>query len=542
MSISIRGYAARIRDAAFGALLGAQALHADALPAGGLALSGAGAGGWGNPMTGQGGRDDPARGATFGYQIPLPEPLRDNLYHFEAMTGIVVDRPAKDLIRRGIDLKGFEGFDIQALTSKLDDLRMLPQIGRAYKWCRKDGGSALVMIIDDGRPAWMPVDRANLRRVHALQVLERRQISIAAWNHDPTSEGYSEPLMYYIHATGPRSAMNLIHRDRVHRFVNGDLPHRSMQQFSGWGISVIDRIWNPLRAKGAALAALSTILSSYAVDVVKIKGYADAIKMGKRKDLQDRADLMRATLGNLSKIFIDADGEDFSPLVRSASGLAEIVEMLIDEVQASSSIPKSILRGISPGGLGDGENAGEVRGYYDFISGEQQEHLIPAATRIIDLVASSQIGPLQGRAPSHWWVEPRPLWQPTDVEIATIRGLNASARAQDLASTVITIEQALTDPTLQAFYDLDGDDDLEDDLGETRPFPEGHTPMNTREAANHFGVNPGTIRTMISSGKLNAYQLNGRYVLSLQELMAAARKVTAAPGPAANAEEPRAAA
>lgn len=492
-----------------------------------------GGGGWVNWATGQGimGRD-PATSATFGFQMQLPEMLRDNLYYFEPLTGIVVDRPAKDLVRRGVEFKGFEGYDLEALESKLDDLQWLKNISRAYKWARKDGGAAMILIVDDGREAWQPIDYKNLRRVHALQVLERRQISVAKWNYDPTTEGYNEPLLYYVHAAGARNSLALVHRDRVIRFVNGDLPYRATQMFQGWGVSVIDRIWGPLRAKGAALAAISTILTSYAVDVVKIAGYSEAVKLGNRDVLQLRADQMRATLGNLGKIFMDI-GEEFVPLVRSAAGLADIIELLIDEAQAGTNIPKSILRGISPGGLGDGENAGEIRGYYDWINGEQDEHLIPAGTRIVDLTARSLIGPLQGRAPAHWRIVPKPLWQPTDSELATIRLTNAQARASDWMSGNMSREEFRSDPTYKPHYDLEDDGDAEemDELeGEaTRPFPTGHTPMTTREAASEFGVGPGTIRSMIRSGKIGAYKLGGRYVVSLQEVMAAAKRIQALP-------------
>ena len=93
-----------------------------------------GGGGWVNWATGQGimGRD-PATSATFGFQMQLPDMLRDNLYYFEPLTGIVVDRPAKDLVRRGVEFKGFEGYDLEALESKLDDLQWLKNISRAYR-------------------------------------------------------------------------------------------------------------------------------------------------------------------------------------------------------------------------------------------------------------------------------------------------------------------------------------------------------------------------------------------------------------------------
>lgn len=504
--------------------------------------AGPGAGGWVNPYTGLGTGRDPAMATTYGMQMPLSEVIRDNLYEYESMTGIVVDRPAKDLVRRGLEFKGFEGFDLIRLKSKHDDLQTDKKISRAYKWSRKDGGSAIFVIVNDGRPNVMPIDFQRLTNVHALHVLTRREISVAQWNWDPTTIGFGEPLFYYIHTPGIRSSANLIHRDRIIRFVNGDLPHQAMMRRGGWGVSVIDRIWNPLRAKGAALGAISTILSSYAVDVVKIKGLADAMKLGDKKQLQDRADLMRYTLGNLSKIFIDAEGEDFTPVVRSAGGLAEIVELLIDECQAATSMPKSLLRGISPGGLGDGENAGEIRGYYDFIGGEQIEYYVPAATRITDLVLRSRFGPSNGEAPDHWYLEPKPLWTPTDNEVASIRSQNAAARNADFMAGLLSRDEARSDPTFVACYELE--EDSETDSVDDTLFPDGETPLSTAEAAALFGKKPGSIRTMIQSGAIGYYKFNGRYVVSQQEILRAVKTPASAVAelPAAGATEQGAAA
>lgn len=526
-----------MRRFADGALAAAAALgfaspapiHADAGPGQKPAEFATGYGGWQNTLTGLGTSRDPSSATTYGFQFPLPEPLRDNLYEFEPMTRIVVNRPARDMIRRGLKYKGFEGYDQQALESKCDDLKMLKKIGQAYRWMRKDGGAAIVMIVNDGRPHYLPIDNANLRSVYQLHVLERRQISVAAWQRDPTLEGYDEPLLYYVHTGGPRSAMNLVHRDRVIRFVADELPYRSQMRFQGWGPSVIDRMWGPLRAKGAAMSALNTILSSFAVDVVKMRGYAEAVRLGNRKHIQERADAMRATLGNLSKIFIDAEGEDFAPVVRSAAGLAEIIELVIDDAQASSEIPKSVLRGLSPAGLNNGENSGEIRAYYDFIAGEQGDHLIPPATRIVDLVARSSFGPLQGNPPASWCLEPAPLWTPTDSEVASIRASNATAAAADWMTGNLTRAEWRSDKRLEGIYDLEDDDDLADDAEGTTPFPAGHKAMTTGEAAAHFGVKPGSIRTLIKSGAINSYTLNGRYVVSLQEIMSATSRAKAPP-------------
>lgn len=141
--------------------------------------AGPGAGGWVNPYTGLGTGRDPAMATTYGMQMPLSEVIRDNLYEYESMTGIVVDRPAKDLVRRGLEFKGFEGFDLIRLKSKHDDLQTDKKISRAYKWSRKDGGSAIFVIVNDGRPNVMPIDFQRLTNVHALHVLTRREISVA---------------------------------------------------------------------------------------------------------------------------------------------------------------------------------------------------------------------------------------------------------------------------------------------------------------------------------------------------------------------------
>lgn len=489
-----------------------------------------GLGGWRNAMSGMGGSRDPATYTTYGFQSPLSDMVRDNLYEYEPMTGIVVDRPATDLVRRGLEFEGFEGFDMVRLLSKLDDLEMDEKISRAYKWSRKDGGAAILAVVNDGRPYVAPIDYARMTDVANLVVLTRRELSVAQWNWDPGTRGYGEPLFYYINTPGALRAANLVHRDRVIRFVNGDLSHQAIMRHNGWGVSTIDRIWNPLRAKGAALSAISTILSSYAVDVVKIKGLTDAMKMGAREEMQKRADLMRYTLGNLSKIFIDAEGEDFTPLTRSAAGLAELVELLIDECQAATNMPKSLLRGISPGGLGDGENAGEIRGYYDYIGGQQKPYYVRPATRCIDLVLRSRFGPSQGEAPEHWCVKPRPLWTPTDNEVASIRSANAAARSADFMTGNISRAEFRSDPTLRACYDLE-DDDMTDAV-EVGLFPDGETPLSTTEAAALFGKNASSIRTMIASGAINNYKLNGRYVVSQQEILRAVKGTGATPAAA----------
>jgi len=488
---------------------------------------GATGGGWQNAMTGMGGPRDPATGTTFGYVTPLPDTLRDNLYCYEPMTGIIVDRPAEDMTRRGLNFCGFEGCETRRLQSKLDDLAWLDKIQTAISWCRKDGGSAIYLTVNDGRPHLAPIDYSHLNDLASLHVITRRELSVAQWNWDPTTKDFGEPLYYYLHTPGVHSAANLVHRDRVIPFVQGRLPHNERMRHSGWGISVIDRIWGPLRAKGAALSAVSSILTSYAVDVVKIKGLHEAMRLGSSKDLKERADLMRYTLGNLSKIFIDADGEDFTSLTRSAAGLAELVELHIDELQAASRMPKVILRGLGQSAaLGTGEDAGAVRGYYDGLAGGQKYFVTRPATRIVDLVLRSRFGPTLGEGPEHWWLEPKALWEPDDTEKAAVRASNATARSTDMMSGVVTREELRTCPDLAERYELE--DEEETDSVDVTLFPDGETPLSTAEAAAMFGRNPGSIRTMIASGAINSYKFNGRYVVSQQEILRAVKGGAAA--------------
>jgi len=505
-------------------LLPAAAGAAPALPPRRDSSAEAGGGGWVNASTGLGTARDPAYGTTYGYQVQLPDDLRRNLYLFEPTTRIVVDRPGKDLVRRGVTLKGFEGYDQQPLESSLQDLQVMRKIGLAYRWMRKDGGAALFLVVDDGRTHNQPIDWRGVKRLHTIHVLERWQVTPAQWQWDPSLPYFGEPLYYYVHTQGSRGSLNLIHRDRLIPFVSGDLSIRDRTLCSGWGVSEIDRIWNALRAKGHALANVSTILSSFAVDVVKINGFHAMVKNGEKAALQERADRMRSTVGTLSKIFLDTT-EDMVPLTRSIAGLADVVSLQIDELQASTWIPKSILRGQSPGGLGDGENAGEVRGYYDFIGGEQEDYLVPAFCYILRLLLCARFGPTAGEEPDVWSVEPKPLWTPSDAERAAIRLQHAQARSTDWMTGQLTPAQFGSDPTLAEFYDLDADEegglDIAGEDDEARPFPANETPMTTGEAAAHFGVGPNSIRTMIKSGAINSYQVNGRYVVSLQEIMRA---------------------
>ena len=81
----------------------------------------------------------------------------------------IIDRPAEEAVKRGFDL-GIKDQDIlNYLSDKLDDLDWEQNASQALKWTRLYGGALMVMVINDGRNIWDPVDWQNVRGIEELR-------------------------------------------------------------------------------------------------------------------------------------------------------------------------------------------------------------------------------------------------------------------------------------------------------------------------------------------------------------------------------------
>ena len=91
-----------------------------------------------------------------------------DLYAGNGLFSTVIDAPADDATKNGIDL-GIKDKDLQKqIDNHLQTIRYQSKFAKALRWARLFGGAAVVMLVDDGRLLQNPL---NWRDVHGVEEL-----------------------------------------------------------------------------------------------------------------------------------------------------------------------------------------------------------------------------------------------------------------------------------------------------------------------------------------------------------------------------------
>lgn len=377
----------------------------------------------------------------------------DALYHDDGLAAKIVDMPANDLTREGLELRDIE-VDLQRVESDLETMDALGNLSDLYRWGSAYGGAVLGAAVDDGLPPHEPLDRNRIKRVRGLFVLDRHALN-PIWTRGRVG---GEPDGYMITTDGPESEIlqgRVIHASRVRRFCGATPLSRVQKQLRmGWGVSVYKRVWERLRRLLSAYGYGETILQDVSVDVFQIAGLAEAMAKGQEDAVRKR--LMALQLGKdiLHGIALDAGtkdrpGENYIPQTRSVAGIRELIDLFLSAVISSVPIPRSEFLGETTGGLNTGTNSGEKRTWNAFVKSQQTKYATPWLNWVLELMFASKEGPTRGAVPPKWTLHWHSLMAPTeaeDVEIAYKRAQTdeimwriGAASAADIAYTRITL-------------------------------------------------------------------------------------------------------
>ena len=499
---------------------------------------------WFNPASGLGTAADRHVSTTFLRPFRLDHATLDAIYEFSGIGARICDREPDDAIREGFGLDGFDEPDTKAIVSAVNGLSQvggLVDVADGQRWARLHGGAALIMAIDDGRLADQPVDWSNLRRLRATHVVDKHEAVVDAWDFDPGSATFLEPLTYRVGA-GIGSS-RIVHRDRVIPFVGVRLPPRVAMQRNGYGGSVIDRIYAELRNYGSTHEQAAEAIGLLTQGVLKLDGYKELALGGKEgaDGIASRLAIIREGMGLFGDVVID-DDDDYSITQRPLNGMKDALEAFVSALVAVSDMPRSVLLGESPGGLNAGENAGEIRSWYDHVKAQQTKIYTPALERIVEVLVRSRFGPTFGQTPDEWSIEWPDLWQPTAQERADTRKTNAEARSVDVLARIITPQEARRDPELREQYELDEADEeaaaaqpeatpmaVEEGMGEVStlvplaqasiPPPPGEDLRTAAEIGVRLNVSAGVIRGMHRRNEIRGWRIGARWKYAESQIL-----------------------
>jgi phage-related protein (TIGR01555 family) len=347
----------------------------------------------------------------------------ENLYG-EWLPRRIVDIYADQATRKGFKVlfggDGVRAEEVQGIEQVIEELYILEHLNLAAKNARLYGGACLLLFIDDGRPAYMPVDRNNIRRIEEIECLDRWQIAPVI--SEESLYDYSKATYYQI-ISGDlinEPQLSYIHKDRILRFDGDWLPYRIRQRNYGWGMSSLQTVYDSFRHYWTGLNSAATLLTEFDIFVHKVRGLAAMLAAGKESSIRDRLQVNDMSKSIYRGYAIDAEKEELEFISRNFGGIGEILEKLRVDIIGASKIPHTVLFGESPSGLGS-TGRSEERDFAKTLADYQSVHFKRPVKKLMELIMLSKEGPTKGKLPESWRISFNPLFELNEREMADVR-------------------------------------------------------------------------------------------------------------------------
>ncbi|GHE70068.1 hypothetical protein GCM10019059_32330 [Camelimonas fluminis] len=349
------------------------------------------------------------------------------MYRGSWVVGAAVDVVADDMTVAGIDFDaGMEPDDVLALESELERTQAWQSIGDVIRWARLYGGAIGVMMID-GQDLSTPLrlDTVTKGSFRGMLVLDR-------WSLNPTGGEIIEdlgpdigkPLRYQVMPNAPALRGRRIHHSRIIRADGVELPYQQRLAEQGWGMSVIERLFDRLLAFDSTTQGAAQLVYKAHLRTYKVKGLRDIIATGGKAfdGLVQQINHIRLWQSNEGMTLMDAEDE-FEAHQYTFSGLSDVLLQFGQQISGALQIPLVRLFGQSPAGL-NASGDSDLRTYYDGIKRQQEARLRSPLTRIMEVVHRSALGrPPKDGVPFAF----RPLWQMSEEQKATIANTTTTA-------------------------------------------------------------------------------------------------------------------
>lgn len=376
-----------------------------------------------NVLIGMGTSRDKAQYTKTTATVFLAQEELENLYG-EWLPRRIVDIYADQATRKGFKVlfggDGVRAEEVQGIEQVIEDLYILEHLNLAAKNARLYGGACLLLFIDDGRPAYMPVDKRNIRRIEDIECLDRWQIAPVI--NEENLYDYSKATYYQI-ISGDlinQPQLTYIHKDRILRFDGEWLPYRVRQRNYGWGLSCLQTVYDSFRHYWTGLNASATLLTEFDVFVHKVRGLAAMLAAGKESSVRDRLQVNDMSRSIYRGYAIDAEKEELEFISRSFGGIGEVLEKLRIDIIGASKIPHTVLFGESPSGLGS-TGRSEERDFAKTLADYQSVHFKRPIKKLMELIMLSKEGPTKGQMPDSWRIAFNPLFELNEREMADVR-------------------------------------------------------------------------------------------------------------------------
>ncbi len=391
------------------------------------------------------GQSNPLAGSTYKRNVPLTaqRTVLDAMYRTSWVVGRMVDVVAEDMVRGGIDVQSeLTPGEVDELMRYMRRMGVYARLSDTLKWSRLYGGAMAVMLIDGADNATpLRLEEITQDSFKGLYVLDRYQVIPGSELVTDLGPGMGYPAYYTINNDAALTGTYKVHASRVLRFVGIELPWQERVSEQHWGASVVERAYERILALDSSTHGSANMMLRGFLRTIGIKGLREILAAGGKaeKALYRMFDAIRYMQTSEGITLLDAE-DIFQTHNWTFAGVYDALQAFAEQIAGATGIPLVRLLGQSPKGFSTGE--ADLRMYYDTILTAQDNALRPIIETLLPVMSMSLWGkPL----PAGTQFDFRSLWQPTEMDKATIATNDAQSVAGLYGAGLINDEQALTE-------------------------------------------------------------------------------------------------
>jgi uncharacterized protein len=277
---------------------------------------------------------------------------------------ILIDQPVDDAYKNGVDIfaDDFDADDIKKFQHYLDMEGIIDIYAQARKWTRLFGGGGVLINCGQKLDKAFRIDTITEKTPLEFYAVDRWEVSYmpVANAVDQTAVDKREvPYNYYGHP---------IHRTNLIRLEGKQAPSLIRGQFSGWGVSEIERLLKSYNLFLKHSDVIFELLDESKIDVWKILGFNESLASKAGQQITTDRIQYSTQLKNYKNALILDKEDDYEQKQLTYSGLSEILKEIRIGLACDCRMPLTKLFGISASGFNAGEE--DLENYYSMVENE----------------------------------------------------------------------------------------------------------------------------------------------------------------------------
>jgi phage-related protein (TIGR01555 family) len=340
--------------------------------------------GFANLLKGLGGGKDARMYSDFRPGLRVEKRLAENLFTYNWLAAKVITAPVDDALRKWVSIQSEDAEEKKRIENLLLKYGIKELVYRVFVWGRLFGGAALVPIIENGEQT-EPLDIEKIKpgQLKTIILKDRYHLTAGTLDRDIFSTNYDKPVSFSLVDNG-----TVFHYSRVLRVNGKTATEDEMRNLSGWGLSVLTDIIEPLYDALGVSASISNLIYESNVDVYKIKDFNSLLAENSEDLATKRLEYANKFKSTINAIALDSE-DSYDKKTNTFTNLENLDDRAYQKVAGASGIPVTKLIGISPSGM-NATGESDLNNYNDLVQTLQENKIRPVLTDLLTIICLNE--------------------------------------------------------------------------------------------------------------------------------------------------------